>query len=192
MYFRISKYLPNIHHGEQVYLIMRRHWLIPAVKAGLWIILAVIVISGTNYLGQHISFFSNETARAIISIFNSAFLILAFLGLLIVWTIYYLNVQMVTNERIIDINQKSIIHHESTELGLDKVQDVTTEIKGPFANIFNYGNVFVQTAGTEQNFIFDHVASPQVIAKTVLALADKAGDHGKGNSSGHDHDHNPS
>lgn len=189
MHFRLSKYLPKIRHGEKVYLVMRRHWFIPFVKAGLWIFLAVVVVAGMTYLKQNFGFFAAGTPQKIIDVFVSVFLILVALGLLIVWTMYYLNVQMVTNKRIIDINQKSIIHHESTELRLEKVQDVTTEIKGPLANLFNYGNVFIQTAGTEQNFVFDHVSSPMVVAKTVLTLAGNASAHYKNSFSGNNKNH---
>ena len=143
--------------------------------------MGAVVLAGSAFLKSNFIILSSGKGEIFFNIVISAFLILTALGLLIVWTMYYLNVQMVTNERIIDINQKSIIHHETTEFSLGKVQDVTTEINGVLANFFGYGNVFVQTAGTEQNFTFDHVASPHKIAKTVLALTSKASAHYKRN-----------
>lgn len=100
------------------------------------------------------------------------------LGLLIVWTLYYLNLQIVTNERIIDINQRGMLHHETTEFNIAVIQDATTEIKGVLGNIFNFGNVRVQTAGEQQNFVFDHVADPKHVAQTIITLHTQAQNRG--------------
>lgn len=174
MPFRDTKFLPRIHRGEQVYLLLRRHWLILSLKAFFWFFLITVFLVGQALLKDFVPFFSSGWGNTIINIVTSSALILSLLGLMIVWTMYYLNVQLVTNRRIIDINQKSITHHQTTEFDLRKVQDVTTEIQGPIANLFDYGNVLVQTAGTEQNFRFDNVASPHQAAKTVLALSGRA------------------
>ena len=183
MPFRETKYLPHIHQGEKVYLILRRHWLIPTFKAVFWIFLIVVFLLAQHFLKDVFTFLSSGLGESITDIIISAFLILSLLGLMMVWTMYYLNVQLVTSKRIIDINQKSIIHHETTEFDLNKVQDVTTEVRGPLANFFDYGNVFVQTAGTEQNFGFDHIPSPHQVARTVIALSGVAVGREKNHSS---------
>jgi hypothetical protein len=87
---------------------------------------------------------------------------------------YYLNVQIVTNERIVDIDQSGLLRHETSELHMQKIEDVTTEIVGPMANFFNYGNIYVQTAGERNKFSFESVANPHGLAKAILELYERA------------------
>jgi len=171
MNLRETKYLPHLHKQEKISLVLRRHWLMPVGKALFWTFLIAVFLVGSGWLKANFSVFSSGRGLLILDILVSVFLLTALLGLLIVWTMYYLNVQIVTNRRIIDINQKNLVHHETTEFELTNVQDVTTEVRGVLANLFDYGSVYVQTAGTAQNFVFEHVAAPHRVAKTVLALA---------------------
>ena len=154
-------------------MVVRQHWIVPAVRAVFWILLIIAVLFLEGVLKANLSYFEDGLPAQIISIIQSMFLMLASLGLLMVWTMYYLNTQVITNERIIDVNQKSLLHHETSEFHFDRMQDVTTEINGLWANLFNFGNVLVQTAGEEENFVFNQVADPHRIAKIVLELYEK-------------------
>ena len=91
-------------------------------------------------------------------------------GLFTVWILYYLNAQIITDQRIVDIAQKNVLFHTTSELNLGRVQDVTAEIKGMFGTFFNYGNVYVQTAGEQARFQFDRVPNPDRVAKQILDL----------------------
>ena len=51
---------------------------------------------------------------------------------------------------------------------LDRVQDVTSEIKGLFGTIFNFGDVTIQTAGSQEHFVFENVQAPQTIVDVIL------------------------
>lgn len=170
MPFRIGKFLPHLNQNEQIYLVTRKHWIIPSLKTLFWLIIVIFLLLIESFLKSYLPSF---LAINILEVVRSALLMFALLGLFIVWTMYYLNVQVITNERIIDINQKSLLHHATSELGLERVQDVTTEIKGVLGNLLDFGNVKLQTAGEEQNFIFDNIARPHQVAKIILELYDK-------------------
>lgn len=173
MPFRNLRFLSELRASEQIYLVLREHWIMPAMKMAFWMIFLVLVGFVETSLRQAIPFFNEETPSMIIETARMVFLITACLGLLITWVMYYLNVQIVTNERIVDINQKSLLAHHTSELNLDRFQDVTTEIVGPLANFFNYGNVRVQTAGEITNFVFNRIANPHRVAKIILELYEK-------------------
>src|SRR3989338_6513153 len=83
---------------------------------------------------------------------------------------YYLNVQIITNQRIVDITQDSLIHHTISELHLSNIEDVTAEVKGLFGTFLDYGNVYVQTAGAAERFVFDRVPNPTAVTKMILDL----------------------
>ena len=86
---------------------------------------------------------------------------------------YWLDVFILTDKRILDINQKGLFNRTVSELRLYRTQDVTTEVKGFIHTIFDYGDVFIQTAGEKQRFVFEDVPHPNLVAKLILELAEE-------------------
>lgn len=84
---------------------------------------------------------------------------------------YYLDINIVTNDRILDIEQKGLFGRSVSELDLTRVQDVHSEIKGIIPTMLNYGTVEVQTAASEENFHFEQVSNPHRVRQRILELA---------------------
>lgn len=87
---------------------------------------------------------------------------------------YYLDVWIVTNERIINIEQKGIFARTVSELKLYNIQDVTSEIKGIIPTMLHFGNVYIQTAATTERFVFKEIDNPPMVAKRIVDLSEKA------------------
>lgn len=83
---------------------------------------------------------------------------------------WFFNVGLVTNERIVDIDFSQIIYKEVTATKLEKVEDVTSKSAGYFGSLFNYGDVFVQTAGTEVNIEFIEIPRPGDVVGIINEL----------------------
>jgi uncharacterized membrane protein YdbT with pleckstrin-like domain len=79
----------------------------------------------------------------------------------------------VTDRRIVDIEQDGLFHRKISELSLDEIQDVSARVNGPFATLFHYGDVLIQTAGTLPNFIFTAVPHPYRVSKEIADLHDQ-------------------
>ena len=75
-----------------------------------------------------------------------------------------------TNKRILDVDFYSILYREVSETRLTKVEDITSKTGGYFGSLFNYGNVFVQTAGSEVNIEFLNVPDPANAVKIINDL----------------------
>ncbi|MCX6779008.1 MAG: PH domain-containing protein [Candidatus Magasanikbacteria bacterium] len=86
---------------------------------------------------------------------------------------YFLDMWIVTTDRIVDIRQMGLFSRTVAELDLFRVQDVTSEEHGLFATMFDFGNVYIQTAGEKERFIFYNVAEPHKIREAVIHLADE-------------------
>lgn len=86
---------------------------------------------------------------------------------------FWLDVFIVTDKRILDIEQQGLFSRTVSELRLFRVQDVTAEVKGFWRTMFNYGNVFIQTAAEKERFEFTNIANPNEIAKMILDLAEE-------------------
>jgi hypothetical protein len=53
---------------------------------------------------------------------------------------------------------------------INKIEDVTSKSGGFFSSVFDYGNVFVQTAGTEANVEFMNIPKPSEVVKIINSL----------------------
>lgn len=71
------------------------------------------------------------------------------MGAFTIFTNYFLDQWIVTNERIININQIDFWNREISSLFLSRIQNVETEIDGFFHTLFGFGTVSVESAGAE-------------------------------------------
>ncbi|MEX0617215.1 MAG: hypothetical protein WD231_05480 [Candidatus Woykebacteria bacterium] len=95
--------------------------------------------------------------------------------------LWFFNVYIVTTKRVVDIDFFNLFYKQISSTTLDDIQDVTHTRGGVAQLIFDYGNVFIQTAGTITNFEFDSIAKPNEIQKKVINLLTKKGpSHFKG------------
>ena len=83
---------------------------------------------------------------------------------------YYLDVWIITNDRVVNIEQQGLFARTISELDLFKIQDVTSEVKGVIPTMFNFGNVYIQTAGQKERFIFKNIPAPHEVRKTIVDL----------------------
>lgn len=171
--FATKSFLPDLSDNEEVYLVIREHWIVLAGRLFFWFIFAAVVLLAHGAIQQYLPALAVGNAGTLLSIVRSALIIQAVLGMYLAWVMYYLNVEIITNERIIDIDQKSLLSHQTSELHLHKVEDVTTDIKGPLQNLLDFGTVYVQTAGEKERFVFPAVPHPHEVTKIILDLYEK-------------------
>ena len=86
---------------------------------------------------------------------------------------WYFNVNIITDERIIDIDFNNLIYKEISDAKIDKVQDITYKMGGAIRTLFHYGDVYIQTAGTEPNFEFLAVPKPEQVVKILNQLREE-------------------
>ena len=85
---------------------------------------------------------------------------------------FYLDVWIVTNDRIVDIEQHGLFSRTISELDLYHIQDVTVEITGFFATIFKYGNLHVKTASNNSQIIFRDIPNPNEVRQALIQLSE--------------------
>ncbi len=75
---------------------------------------------------------------------------------------------IVTNEKMVDIERQPLGFSEKRREGnLDRVQNVVLRIPNFWANLFNIGNVEIQTAATDEGFTFMQVADPRGVQREI-------------------------
>ena len=81
---------------------------------------------------------------------------------------WYFNVYLLTNERIIDFDFRGILDKETEYATLEHIEDVSPRVKGFFRTLFNFGDVFIQTAAERPEFKFRAVENPEEVARTIM------------------------
>lgn len=83
------------------------------------------------------------------------------------FTVWYFNVGIATNKRLIDIDVHNILVRVLSEARLNSIQDITVTQVGGIRSIFNYGDVDIQTEGLKQNIEYYKVPKPNFV-RTVI------------------------
>ncbi|MBI3952672.1 MAG: PH domain-containing protein [Candidatus Doudnabacteria bacterium] len=164
---------PGQQENETVYMVIRQHWFVFALKMVVWGLFVAILLVGDSMLKKYFPQISLSPYVQVYNLIKGVYLMFLMLGLFMLWVMYYLNIQIITNERIVDITQTSLISHTISELHLNRLQDVTAEVRGFFETFLDFGNVYVQTAGETTRFEFTKVSNPTAIEKLILDLYDQ-------------------
>ncbi|MBU0670785.1 MAG: PH domain-containing protein [Patescibacteria group bacterium] len=171
---KIKRLFPFQREDEKVIMLLRRHWVILGRFIGLLLLLNLIPIVVAGFIFYFLGWNINMESP----LFIVAVLMISFYYL-IVWLNYFhefvdfhLDIWIVTDQRIINIEQIGLFNRVISELNILKVQDVTSEVKGKTQTVLNYGNVFIQTAGQQQRFIFEQVKNPEEVARIIIRAHD--------------------
>lgn len=146
---------------EKVVLFLRQH-IIVNVK---WVLAAVVMIFVPTVAAVFGIFSSLPTGFELVItlswyLFTLAYAFENFLN-------WYFNVYIVTNMRIVDVDFHNLIYKQVSDANLDKIQDVTYNMGGVARTIFNYGDVFIQTASEVSEFDFLAVPNPDRVVKII-------------------------
>jgi hypothetical protein len=169
----MHRLFPSQQADETIYLVVREHWVFLLLRLLVVAFLFALWLAFRTYVPDLAPALFEGTAGEVVSLAAQVYTLGLTMAIFLIWVFYYLNVQIVTNLRIVDIDQKGLFSRSISELHIDKIEDVTSESNGPVATIFQYGNVYVQTAGTVDRFEFDRVPAPERIEKIILDLYEK-------------------
>lgn len=152
--------------GEKVILILRAH---PFTQIP-WMINMVFILF-LLFIGN--LFFDIFLSSQQILFLNLLILLIVLAYGWINFLSWFFNIGLITNKRIIDIDYHPISYREVTGTQLRRVEDITSKAGGFFASVFNYGDLFIQTAGTEPNIEFLNIPSPGTVVRIINELMGK-------------------
>lgn len=167
-------HFPGQLKNETVLLLLRRHWFILFTRLFFVIISAIVLVVAYFLFSDLSSNFQESALRSLLIFSESLATLFLWNFFFILWVDYYLDVWIVTNERIINIEQKGFFNRNISELKLTKIQDVTSEINGFIPTVLNYGNICVQTAGEIERFTFQQIPNPNHVKNVIVQLQEKA------------------
>ncbi len=169
----MRRLFPSQLDDEKIYLVVREHWFLLLLKYLIVIFLFGALIAFQTYAPGAVPALFTGIVGNVVTLVSQIYVIALVAATFLVWVLYYLNIQIITNIRIVDVDQGGLFRRRISELHIDKIEDVTSEISGILANVFQYGNVSVQTAGTVERFEFYRIPSPDQVERLILDLYEK-------------------
>lgn len=169
----MHKLFPSQMEGETIFQVVREHWFHLFLKLLVWVFFAGMLVWFNRFVAANLPQLQEGTWGQVTLLFTQIYTLFLTLSLFLIFAFYYLNVHIITSVRVVDIDQEGLFAHTVSELHIDKIEDVTSKVNGVFGTLFNYGDVFVQTAGTLERFKFEDVPNPAEIEKTILNLYEK-------------------
>jgi membrane protein YdbS with pleckstrin-like domain len=171
---------------EQTLALMYRHWY---VLVGQMIGFVLVLVLPFILLAFGGAYLERWGLMSFVGALLWIYYLVAWYRLFYVFTMYLLDVWVVTDHRIIDSQQEGYFNRAVAETSLSKVQDVHVHIQGIIQTFFDFGDVEVQTAGTQERFIFRQVPHPNQVKDLIMqAQRDFIANHrGDGGDITHDH-----
>lgn len=159
---------------EEIILLLRRHWLILLLEF-FPLFLLLLFLLFFNLFSENMLVWLPDFVSADFFYLMDSFLFMFFwLIIFIVWLDYYLDVWIVTDQRIVNIEQKGLFFREISELEHSKIQDVTTEVHGIVPTLLKFGYVYIQTAAEKSRFVFKQVPDPVLVRTVIMKLQKRA------------------
>ncbi|MSR84964.1 hypothetical protein EXS71_00785 [Candidatus Uhrbacteria bacterium] len=166
-------HLPNPIPGEKLIYCLRRH---PITLASLVICMVILLLAPFGIF-QYLQIYqpdllADQAMMTVVLLGGSIFFLYAWLFLFQNFVDWAMDLWIVTNKRILNIEQQGLFGRTASELRIYRIQDVTSSVNGFFHTMFDFGDVEIQTAGERLRFLFEQVPHPNKVAKMIVELAE--------------------
>ncbi len=166
----------DLKQDERVIAVIRHHWFVyvrELIGIGIVFILPFFVLPfAFASTGGVIPLPS--IAPGVIVFFSSLWALAMWHAAFARWTDYYFDIWIITNHRVIDIDQKGFFaRNVATLLTLNHIQDMEADVSGVISSILNYGHVKIQTAAAKSEFTIDEVPNPAGVERLIRAAIDE-------------------
>jgi membrane protein YdbS with pleckstrin-like domain len=149
---------------EKVVLLLRKH---PITNLG-WVLLTFAMVVAPAFITIFEFFELLPMSYQIIFVLiwyliTSAFAFEEFLS-------WFFHVNIITDERIIEVDFVNLFYREITDANIDQIQDVTVEVGGGIRTLMNFGDIVIQTASQIPKIDFEDIPEPDKVAKILREL----------------------
>jgi Bacterial PH domain len=167
----------ELEPGEVVLITVRKHWFVIFSELFGSVILALAPLCILIFF-----MFDPELPDVItlsrehlltVTYFLLTWVLLCTLTCFTIWTHYYLDLWLITDRRIIVIDQVHFFNRKVSSFRLERLQDVKVVINGIIPTFLNYGTLHAHTAGsTEENFTTTGLPDPRELQAIIQKATD--------------------
>lgn len=151
--------------NEVVEIILFKHWYfvaVPIVKALSILVLTFVIPFWLKIIPWIFSYGLTTAVYYLWMVFWVGYMVYQYLS-------WYRDRFIVTNQRIVDIDQRGMFNRQVSECELDKIQNLTHSVKGVFATMLNFGTIIVQSSGAH-DLSLNHIADPAGVQEEITKL----------------------
>ncbi len=146
--------------GEQVIVLVNQHTWVLLPVAITWLFLLAIIGGSLWFAG----------ASKISSVIIAASVLFGVGYSIYQWYIWNYSNYIVTNQRVIKIDQNSMFSRLISEAEIDRIQEISTEISGPIHTMLNFGTIKIQTASTTGMMDLEDVPDPYNMQQEIVRI----------------------
>jgi hypothetical protein len=145
----------ELEPDEVVITTVRKHWFLIFIELtviilfGLVPVFCFMLIQFVTIPETIASFITTGTPLIIFCL--SAWLLMSTIAAATSWTSYYLDLWILTDRRIIVIDQVTYFNRKVSNFRLERLQDINVSIRGLIPTLLNYGIIRAQTASASEN-----------------------------------------
>lgn len=162
----------KLDENEKLIAVFRKHIFYFITEILGIVLIAVLPLFIFPFLKMFLAFDSMQSGYFFFLIYFM-FLTILWNVVFILWTDYYLDMWILTDKRLIDVEQKGLFSREVSSLRLENIQDLKLEVSGFISTFVGMGSVHVQTAASEKEFIIHNAKNPEEVKKLILAMHNK-------------------
>lgn len=174
MLYEQIEFEPN----EALHQVVRKHWFIIAAELVGFAILAVLpfpVLFGFLFVPENEVLPNGLAPYATLIAFGLLlWLTICSMMAVMAWTHYYLDLWVITDRRIIVVEQIGFFHRKVGIFRLERLQDIKATVSGVVATFLNFGTIRAQTASVaESNFQNTGLPDPRGLQSLIQRAMDK-------------------
>lgn len=164
----------HLKEGERIITTIRRHWFSLAVEGFADVVIFCVLAIAIVGFDAFVIF--QETGVSVSKIVPLGIFALSFVGVILwmhffaSWSDHWLDAWIITNERVIDIEQHGFFRREVSSYPLERIQDVTYTVSGIIPTWLHFGDVRVQTASISDDLIMKQVPFPEDVKEQLIEM----------------------
>lgn len=168
----------QLEPDEVVLITVRKHWFVIGLEllGGLMIIFIPLLILLAFLLFPDILARIGISLSGQIDLFifgSAAWTLMSLLTTFAIWTHYYLDLWIVTDRRIILVDQIRFFSRNVSVFRLERMQDIEFKVSGIIPTLLNFGTIKAQTAGAhESNFTSTGLPDPRGLQAIIQKCMD--------------------
>jgi len=168
----------KLETGEEVVKQVRKHWFVLFVRTAGVVLMGVVPLIIVFVALPNAEKLPNVSIDVSLLykpaiFFSAAWLLIVWMMLFGIWTDYYLDSWIVTTRRVIAIDQQGFFRRRVASFRLERLQNVTVDVRGIIATLLNFGHITAETAGNTEAFVIHGIPDPRGVKSLIQEHADE-------------------
>ena len=169
-----ARSMEEVDSDERLVSVIKRHFfgifvIYIQVTAALAIGIGLIYFLLPNFVDR-----GEVEVYRIVGIIAGMIVVVMAVILIIATMIYYNSRLILTDQNITQVLQIGLFNRKVSQLAVTNIEDVTAHKSGIFSTILDYGELNIETAGEQVNFIFLYCPRPDFYARQILEAREQA------------------